>query len=52
LLAEALYDGPGHRMLCHLGWRERGHDAGRISGGAVWAELVRDVEAVRAEHGA
>jgi hypothetical protein len=44
LLAEALYDGAGHRMLCHLGWRERGQHAGRLVAGSVWAELVRDLE--------
>jgi GNAT superfamily N-acetyltransferase len=52
LLAEALYGGPGHRMLCHLGWRERGNQAGRIVDGEVWAELVRDLEGPRADHGA
>jgi GNAT superfamily N-acetyltransferase len=50
LLAEALHGGPGHRMLCRMGWRERSHHPGRIVAGAAWAELVRDLEEVRADH--
>jgi hypothetical protein len=45
LLAEALFGGAGHRMLSHLGWRERGRHSGRLVTGAKWVELVRELDA-------
>jgi GNAT superfamily N-acetyltransferase len=45
LLAEALCDGAGHRMLSHVGWRERGRHSGRIVTGGMWVELVRELDA-------
>ncbi|HWH09992.1 MAG TPA: GNAT family N-acetyltransferase [Solirubrobacteraceae bacterium] len=51
LLAEALHGGAGHRMLCRMGWRERGRHAGRIVAGPVWVELVRELDLTHADDG-